>query len=438
MKNRILAFGNDSVYSQTNKKMAQMVAIGGVALASAFALFVNILWSDKVDLLLVNSLPFAYLLLWFISFSKKLTAKKLYNILLVSFILSTYLVIYVGYQLNYNAQFDILFVAIVNIMLLVLASRRQLRIYFISVFVPAVLFLFLSDADKVTAAILVVMFAFGATLSFIITSQRNNLYKRLKSNDNILKALIQSTNESIILVNYYSKKIVDVNEKALKEFGYQNADELLGENYTETLFANYADLQNQRMEIKRQLNTRGFFETEIKLNRKDGTKFWALLTIIPFEAENENFYLLQIRNIDDKKQIEQQLLEKNFWFDFIMNNIDEFIYVTRYFKDGTKKIEYASPFIQQIFGLSKDEYLSEETRAILIQRYHPEDLEKAKKKVEQFRVEKKPIENIYRFKPVGSDEYIWIQEKVIPKLDEEGNIEYTLGVLRKIDPIEEN
>jgi PAS domain S-box-containing protein len=147
---------------------------------------------------------------------------------------------------------------------------------------------------------------------------------------------------------------------------------------------------------------------------------------------------LQIRNIDDKKQIEQQLLEKNFWFDFIMNNIDEFIYVTRYFKDGTKKIEYASPFIQQIFGLSKDEYLSEETRAILIQRYHPEDLEKAKKKVEQFRVEKKPIENIYRFKPVGSDEYIWIQEKVIPKLDEEGNIEYTLGVLRKIDPIEEN
>ncbi|HCQ30603.1 MAG TPA: hypothetical protein DIU39_09970 [Flavobacteriales bacterium] len=438
MKNRILAFGNDSVYSQTNKKMAQMVAIGGVALSTAYALFVNILWGDKVNLILVNSLPFAYLLLWLLSFSKKLNAKSLYNILLVSFILSTYLVIYVGYHLNYNAQYDILYVAIVNIMFLVLASRRQLRIYFLTVFIPAVILLFLSDVDKVTASILVVMFAFGATLSFIITSQRNNLYKRLKSNDNILKALIQSTNESIILVNYFSKKIVDINNKALKEFGYENAEELLDKNYTETLFANYADLQNQRMEIKKQLNTRGFFETEIELTKKNGTKFWALLTIIPFEAENENFYLLQIRNIDDKKQIEQELVEKNFWFDFIMNNIDEFIYVTRYFKDGTKKIEYASPFIQQIFGLSKDEYLSDETRVMLIQRYHPEDLEKAKKKVDKFREEKKPIENIYRFKPIGSEEYIWIQEKVIPKLDEEGNVEYTFGVLRKIEQDEQN
>ena len=250
--------------------------------------------------------------------------------------------------------------------------------------------------------------------------------------------VIQSTNESIILVNYFSKKIVDINNKALKEFGYENAEELLDKNYTETLFANYADLQNQRMEIKKQLNTRGFFETEIELTKKNGTKFWALLTIIPFEAENENFYLLQIRNIDDKKQIEQELVEKNFWFDFIMNNIDEFIYVTRYFKDGTKKIEYASPFIQQIFGLSKDEYLSDETRVMLIQRYHPEDLEKAKKKVDKFREEKKPIENIYRFKPIGSEEYIWIQEKVIPKLDEEGNVEYTFGVLRKIEQDEQN
>jgi len=75
---------------------------------------------------------------------------------------------------------------------------------------------------------------------------------------------------------------------------------------------------------------------------------------------------------------------------------------------------------------------------MLIQRYHPEDLEKAKKKVDKFREEKKPIENIYRFKPIGSEEYIWIQEKVIPKLDEEGNVEYTFGVLRKIEQDEQN
>ncbi len=432
MRSRPLSFGKDKGFSRTNKRMARMVAIGGVALSFTFSLFVSLIWDKSINPIILWSLPVLYAIVWGISYIEKLTPRNIYNILLGLFVASTYVLTYVGYKLDFAPTYDVLMIATINIMLLVMASRRQLRIYFFSVFPPGIIALIMAKVDTHIAFILPTMFLFGAILSYVITTQRNNLYKRVKHNENILKALLQSTNESIILVNYFSKKIVDVNEKALKEFGYSDFNELIGKNYTETLFADYTDLQNQRMNIKKQLNTRGFFETEIELTKKDSSKFWALLTIIPFEAENENFYLLQIRNIEEKKKIENELRENNFWFNFIMNNIDEFIYVVKYYDDGTKKFEYVSPYIQEIFGISSNDFLSEENRKRVAERYHPEDLEKTRQMLEVYRKEKIPVEGAYRFKPIGSDEYIWILEKTIPKLNDKGEIAYTLGVLRKI------
>ena len=45
---------------------------------------------------------------------------------------------------------------------------------------------------------------------------------------------------------------------------------------------------------------------------------------------------------------------------------------------------------------------------------------------------KKRISLKYRVKPLGKDDYIWIEETVVPKLDDDNNIIEVVGILREI------
>jgi hypothetical protein len=117
-------------------------------------------------------------------------------------------------------------------------------------------------------------------------------------------------------------------------------------------------------------------------------------------------------------------------YELILNNIDEFIYITKY-KDGKPHLEYVSPYIQKLFNIDEKTFRSESFRKNYMPHiYHPEDLENMKKTAKRFRETKQKVEMVYRMKPVGGDRYIKVQETLIPLTDQEGNLIHSIGIVR--------
>ena len=112
--------------------------------------------------------------------------------------------------------------------------------------------------------------------------------------------------------------------------------------------------------------------------------------------------------------------------------MDEFIYLVSYSENNDQKFEYISPYIEQLFGITKEEYVSPETRGKLSKIYHPDDLPLLKLLKKDLLKSKEKVSTNYRIKPIGKNDYISIHETVIPKLNEQGEIEQILGIIRAV------
>jgi len=231
--------------------------------------------------------------------------------------------------------------------------------------------------------------------------------------------------------DFFSKEVVDANERTSKVFDILNSDEFINSNYY-TLFADEQYVNKNRVEIKQQINEHGFFNDEILFKTPKGIKFWGHLFLSPFNAEKNNYYILQIRNIDVKKKFDEKIASTYEQYRFILDNLEEFIYLVKYSPEGAASFEYVSPFIERIFGIKKHEFVTPEAQNKIQKLYHPDDIPDMKaKKISLFNT-KERISLKYRVKPLGKDDYIWIEETVVPKLDEDNNIIEVVGILREI------
>jgi PAS domain S-box-containing protein len=153
-----------------------------------------------------------------------------------------------------------------------------------------------------------------------------------------------------------------------------------------------------------------------------------------FEARmsplDEEKVMVLVRKVTDNVVYQKELKENTNKLLNIIKNIDEVVYSVAIDKNGNRKITYVSPIIEEIFGLSVDEYITLVKSGKLIKKVHPDDkkmlMDAAKKLTETY----SPQEYTYRFK--FGKEWRWIEEKVFPKLDENGIHIGNLGIVRDV------
>lgn len=431
MAYRIFSYEDESSFQKRNLSMARMAATGGFLLALAYSTL-NILLFPGLGhfyqyLLIFNT--FLFLALVPYSFFVK-KSRIIYNSIFVFSVFSFWLAMAIAFKLNFNPLFIVNFFSIVFMMLFVMASRKALRLFTILTFLPALLIFFSSSLPTLHALNYSVMFGFGYVLSYVITHQRNTLFKKSIKNENILKSLLQSSVDAMLLVNYYSGKIEDVNKRTLQMFGFEDENKLIGQDFNIVLKSE--NFGKQKIEMTKQIERNGFYQTEQLFQKQNGVEFWGQLVVTPFYSENENFYLIQIRDIDENKKLSEMIKKNHDMFEFMVSHFKAFVYFTSY-ENGKVKFEYVSPYISKIFGVNSHEFIDPEKQKLVQQNYHPEDIIKLKKMKEVFRTEKKPVTVEYRFKPIGKDDYIHIHEEVIPKLDENGNLIGGLGIVTEIN-----
>ena len=76
---------------------------------------------------------------------------------------------------------------------------------------------------------------------------------------------------------------------------------------------------------------------------------------------------------------------------------------------------------------------SDETQKQVSSRYHPDDIDEMISMKKTMMEAKMKTTFNYRMMPFGKEEYISIEELVVPKLDAEGNIEALLGIIREVN-----
>jgi two-component system cell cycle sensor histidine kinase/response regulator CckA len=156
-------------------------------------------------------------------------------------------------------------------------------------------------------------------------------------------------------------RILMCNDKLVQISGYSEA-ELLRINVRDA----YQNPEESDLLFER-LGTEGFVRGyETVFRRKDGTSYYAKLTIAPFPLGDEEIWLAVIEDITERKQVEQALQRSEEHFRAVIENASDIIMILN--ADGT--IRYGSPSVERLLGYEPQDFLGRTPSEFV----HPDDL----------------------------------------------------------------
>lgn len=257
--------------------------------------------------------------------------------------------------------------------------------------------------------------------------------KFLKKKDAIISKVLDNTNEIV----YH----LVINEKGEKYFEYvsPHVERVMGITTEKYIDANYKNkileyfhpddvkgilknVKNSLKEKKENTFTYRFF------NKKIDKYIWIEETIIATYSKNgkKSAFFGSAKDVTEKVEKEKQL-------SFVLENIDECLFNIKFTEKG-KILSFVSPHIKNMTGLTVKEFCKEEQSGKLVNRIHPDDVDKINKRIQEglYKNKLKNISSVFRLKPKGSDSYLWIEEKLNAIYDEKGNLVETTTVLRNI------
>ncbi|MGZ5242866.1 MAG: PAS domain S-box protein [Bacteroidia bacterium] len=147
-------------------------------------------------------------------------------------------------------------------------------------------------------------------MAAVFTINFKNLAQKHQDSAVLLKSILSSANESVMVVNEKGKIIYN-NGSAVKMFGFEDFD-LIGKQLEDLVQDEFKDKQFEFKEkIKSLQNNRlKGAGTEIKAKRKDGTEFPADISLSNFKTKEGAFFTCFIMDISVRKDAEAEIKRK--------------------------------------------------------------------------------------------------------------------------------
>lgn len=143
----------------------------------------------------------------------------------------------------------------------------------------------------------------------------------IQYNQQLLSSINQNIQEAIYR-STPSQGLIYANDAFMKLFGYEEK-EVFNLNPEEL----YVDAQKRSEVINRLLKNGVVRNEEVIFRKKDGTKFWGLMSLIAQKDDDGNIYFDgAIRDISESKENQRKLQEQNEELTKINNELDRFVY----------------------------------------------------------------------------------------------------------------
>ena len=135
------------------------------------------------------------------------------------------------------------------------------------------------------------------------TQELNGLYVQLKESYDELEHILNSAMEAIVISK--DNKVLDCNEQFIKLFGFEDKIEVQSQSLTQ-LF-DHREHKNEEKFMKKSFKE----EYEVKLQKKDGTSFFALIKSSYFRQKHKSYRITSFLDLTIIKKKEKILLQQS-------------------------------------------------------------------------------------------------------------------------------
>lgn len=114
----------------------------------------------------------------------------------------------------------------------------------------------------------------------------------------------------------------------------------------------------------------------------------------------------------------------------ILEKIDEVVYHIDLTKDQENRIRFVGSNIERVFGISREEFIGGQFS--FMDNCHPDDILEIRERANKIKEDKQSATFLYRYYKKAIEDFIWIEERVIPEFDKDGNQTAVFGVARDV------
>lgn len=253
------------------------------------------------------------------------------------------------------------------------------------------------------------------------------LRKKLNLSDERFKILTNTSPSSVFI--YKGEHFIYTNDKC-SELTEYSREELLKIKFWDLVHPEEKELVKQRglARLKGESIPQSY---EFRIVTKSGKVKWIHFTAGFLHEFEEGAVIATATDITELKNTINELNESKERYKSLIEGINEVIYRIKPEANPEEvKIDFVSPQVFNITGLSSDELMKRPIswfEAVI-----DEDKEIIKNFYNEFYNNKKTVSYCYRIKNYSTNTIHWIEDKLMPKLDEQGNLIEGLGIIRDI------
>jgi PAS domain S-box-containing protein len=228
--------------------------------------------------------------------------------------------------------------------------------------------------------------------------------------------------------------ILEVNRLPLERAGLSRED-VIGKKFAETYWWNYApDVQAQIRDAFRRAAKGEIVSGEFRPRMADDVIIDSFGVFAPIRDATGTAINVVGSGFDitKRKRAEAALQESEERHRLILSNLDEIVYVVG-IEDGNPleaRAQFVSEGVERIAGYAAEDFLRDP--GLWLRAVHPDDLSAVEQATRRILESGASGTREYRLRHGKTGAYIWIEDHVIPRLDDSGGPAGVLGVARDI------
>ena len=272
----------------------------------------------------------------------------------------------------------------------------------------------------------------GVVITFTDITEKKEAEIKLKESEEKYRSTYENSPDSII-IHDFEMNIVDVNQKAIKEFGYSKEEFL----QMKVFDLHTKDELTHSKEVLDEMNKQEMLKVDTKFQRKDGSIFWADASPCKYELNGRPIIHVVIRNITELVDARNEL-QKHYYhleelveeksrelkiserkFRNIAENIPGLVVKYKLSPAGAEELLYLSKNVEEVYEVPHAEAINNIN--LLWERIHPDDLDGYKKLLEKSASELSFWKTELRLRmPDGRIK--WLDARGVPNKGEDGSI----------------
>jgi PAS domain S-box-containing protein len=264
--------------------------------------------------------------------------------------------------------------------------------------------------------------------SFVDMTDRNRAEEALRQNEERFRSIAETIAEVIYRlspdgsVSYVSPSVQSV-------LGF-TVEETVGSHFTQ--FVHPEDMESAVNAHRQLLEGKQIRYLYMRVLKKSGAAIYAELNVIPLVHDGHVSEIQGvIRDITERTLAVEALRKSEEKYRAVVENINEIIYRISLRDDPRNgKIEFVSGMVERIVGYPPEAFL--EDPKLWLRLVHPDDLSLLYEVTRKILTDRQIGIRVYRLRLKSSSDYLWIEDKIVPEIDQDGNLIGYFGVARDI------